>query len=198
MLKMLLFIICEAPQKISTIFRSFLAIVTLFHLKNWPYLQKPQYGNLAKTRFWFLLVNNSLCSIPLSWTRSYIKETPGDRCEYSTVQHLRPAVLYQRQVRLQLDLLVILPNLSIKVEVELQFRIPVFLLGVQSSCSGPSIQSPKYRVEWTGCTGLGKRFPERSIWNNTIKNKCNVMPAPAVVSLFKYTIRSIVCEASGH
>ena len=77
---MLLFIICEAPKKISTIFRPFLAIFTLFHLKNWPYLQKPQLGNLGETRFWLLLVNNSLCSIPLSWTRSYIKETPGDRC----------------------------------------------------------------------------------------------------------------------
>ena len=83
MLKMLLFIICEAPQKISTIFKPFLAIFTLFHLKNWPYLQKPEFGNLAKTRFWFLLVNNSLCSIPLSYARSYIKETPGDRCVVS-------------------------------------------------------------------------------------------------------------------
>ena len=81
MLKMLSFIICEAPEKISTIFKPFLAIFTLFHLKNWPYLQKPEFGNLAKTRFWFLLVNNSLCSIPLSCARSYIKETPGDRCE---------------------------------------------------------------------------------------------------------------------
>ena len=80
MLKMLKFIICEAPQKISIIFCPFLAIFTLFHSKNWPYLQKSEFGNLAKTRFWFLLVNNSLCSIPLSWTRSYIKETPGDRC----------------------------------------------------------------------------------------------------------------------
>ena len=51
MLKMLLFIIFEAPQKISTIFKPFLAIFTLFHLKNWPYLQKPEFGNLAKTRF---------------------------------------------------------------------------------------------------------------------------------------------------
>ena len=51
MLKMLLFIICEAPKKISTIFKPFLAIFTLFHLKNWPYLQKPEFGNLAKTRF---------------------------------------------------------------------------------------------------------------------------------------------------
>merc|ERR1711978_395821 len=51
MLKMLLFIICEAPQKISTIFKPFLTIFTLFHLKNWPYLQKPKFGNLAKTRF---------------------------------------------------------------------------------------------------------------------------------------------------
>ena len=80
MLKMLLLVICEVPKKISTIFKPFLAIFTLFHLKNWPYLQKPEFGNLAKTRFWFLLVNNSLCSIPLSWARSYIKETPGDRC----------------------------------------------------------------------------------------------------------------------
>merc|ERR1712235_16939 len=49
--KMLLFIICEAPEKISTIFRPFLAIFTLFHMKNWPYLQKPQLGNLGETRF---------------------------------------------------------------------------------------------------------------------------------------------------
>ena len=81
MLEMLLFIRWEAPQKILTIFKPFLAIFTLFHLKKWPYLQKPEFGNLAKTRFWFLLVNNSLCSIPLSWARSYIKETLGDRCE---------------------------------------------------------------------------------------------------------------------
>ena len=51
MLKMILFIIFEAPPKISTIFRPFLAIFTLFHLKNWPYLQKPQLGNLGETRF---------------------------------------------------------------------------------------------------------------------------------------------------
>ena len=38
MLKMLLFIICEGPQKISTILKPFLAIFTLFHLKFWPYL----------------------------------------------------------------------------------------------------------------------------------------------------------------
>ena len=81
--EMLSCIICEAPKKFSTIFKPFLVIFTLFHLKNWPYLQKPEFGNLAKTRFWFLLVNNSLCSIPLSCARSYIKETPGDRCVYS-------------------------------------------------------------------------------------------------------------------
>ena len=80
MLKMLLFIICEAPPKNSTFLKPFLAIFTLFHLKNWPYLQKPEFGNLAKTRFWLLLVNKSLCSIPLSCARSEIKETPGDRC----------------------------------------------------------------------------------------------------------------------
>ena len=51
MLKMLLFIICEAPPKNSTFLKPFLAIFTLFHLKNWPYLQKPEFGNLAKTRF---------------------------------------------------------------------------------------------------------------------------------------------------
>ena len=34
MLQMLLFIIYEAPKKISTIFWPFLAIFTLFHLKN--------------------------------------------------------------------------------------------------------------------------------------------------------------------
>merc|ERR1712155_106053 len=80
MLKMLSFIICEAHQKISTILKPFLAIFILFHLKNWPYLQKPEFSNLAKTRFWLLLVNNSLCSIPQSCARSEIKETPGDRC----------------------------------------------------------------------------------------------------------------------
>ena len=90
MLKMLSFIICEAPQKISTIFKPFLAILTLFHLKNWPYLQKPEFGNLAKTRFLFILVNNSLCSIPLSWTRSYNKETPGDRCVSVTPNNSYP------------------------------------------------------------------------------------------------------------
>ena len=51
MLKMLSFIICEAPQKISSIFWPFLAIFTLFHSKNLPYLQKPEFSNLAKTRF---------------------------------------------------------------------------------------------------------------------------------------------------
>ena len=51
MLKMLLFIIYEAPQNIQPILKPFLAIFTLFHLKNWPYLQKPEFGNLAKTRF---------------------------------------------------------------------------------------------------------------------------------------------------
>ena len=60
-LKMLFFIICEAPQKISAIFKPFLAIFTLFHLKNWPYIQKTQLGNLVATRFLLLLVNNSLC-----------------------------------------------------------------------------------------------------------------------------------------
>ena len=34
MLKMLLFIICEAPMKIPTLFWPFLAIFTLFHLTN--------------------------------------------------------------------------------------------------------------------------------------------------------------------
>ena len=68
------------PKKISTIFLPFLAIFTLFHLKNQLYLQKPDFRNLPETRFWFLLVNNSLCSIPPSGAKSYIKETPGDSC----------------------------------------------------------------------------------------------------------------------
>ena len=80
MLKMLLLVICEVPKKISTIFKPFLAIFTLFHLKNWPYLPKPEFGNLAKTRFWLLLVNNSLCSIPRSGARSEIKKNAGDTC----------------------------------------------------------------------------------------------------------------------
>ena len=83
MLKMLLSIIWEAPQKISTIFKPFLAIFTLFHLINWPYLQKPEFVNLTKTRFWLLQVNNSLCSILLSYARSEIKEIPGDKCGHT-------------------------------------------------------------------------------------------------------------------
>ena len=51
MLKMVFFIICEDPQKNSAFFTPFLAIFTLFHLKNRPYLQKPEFSNLAKTRF---------------------------------------------------------------------------------------------------------------------------------------------------
>ena len=89
MLKMLLLVICEVPKKISTIFKPFLAIFTLFHLKNWPYLPKPEFGNLAKTRFWLLLVNNSLCSIPRSGARSEIKKNAGDRCalEHSNIDN---------------------------------------------------------------------------------------------------------------
>ena len=85
MLKMLLLVICEVPKKISTIFKPFLAIFTLFHLKNWPYLPKPEFGNLAKTRFWLLLVNNSLCSIPRSGDRSEILKNAGDRCVENSV-----------------------------------------------------------------------------------------------------------------
>ena len=85
--KMFLFITCEAPKNNSTIFRPFLAIFTLFHLTNWPYLQKPQLGNLGETRFWLLLVNNQLCSIPLSFARSEIKEIAVDRCAYAYILH---------------------------------------------------------------------------------------------------------------
>ena len=55
-----------------------MAFFTLYHLTNWLYLQKPQLSNLGETRCWLILVNNSLCSIPL-YTRLY-KITPGDRC----------------------------------------------------------------------------------------------------------------------
>ena len=81
MLKIFLLVICEVPKKISTIFKPFLAIFTLFHFKNWPYLPKPEFGNLAKTRFWLLLVNNSLWSIPRSGARSEILKNAGDRCD---------------------------------------------------------------------------------------------------------------------
>ena len=74
---MLLFIICEAPIKILFIFRPFWPIFTLFHLKNWPYLQKPKLGNLGETRL--LLVINSLCSIPQSGAWSEILKNAGDR-----------------------------------------------------------------------------------------------------------------------
>ena len=47
--------------------------------------------------------------------------------QYSTVQHLRPAVLNQRQVGLQLYLLVILPNLSTKVEDKTSIPYSCFL-----------------------------------------------------------------------
>ena len=70
----------RSPKKISTIFKPFLATFTLFHFKKWPYLPKPEFGNLAKTRFWLLLVNNSLCSIPGSGARSEILKNAGDRC----------------------------------------------------------------------------------------------------------------------
>ena len=50
-LKMLLLVIFDVPKKISTIFKPFLAIFTLFHLKILPYLQKPDFRNLPETRF---------------------------------------------------------------------------------------------------------------------------------------------------
>ena len=53
-------IIWEAPKNISRIFGPFLAIFTLFHWKNQLYLQKPDLRNLHETRFWLLLVNNTL------------------------------------------------------------------------------------------------------------------------------------------
>ena len=68
------------PKKNSITFRPFLAIFTLFHLKNWPYLQKPEFGNLAETWFWLLLVNNELCSMPPSWTPPDINIMPGESC----------------------------------------------------------------------------------------------------------------------
>ena len=80
MLKISLFIICEAPWKISTIFQPFLAIFTLFHLKNWPYLQKPELCNLPVTRFWLPLVNKSICTIPLSWATPDINIMAGESC----------------------------------------------------------------------------------------------------------------------
>ena len=81
MLKMLLLVICEVPNKISTIFKPFLAIFTLFHLKNWPYLQKPELRNLPETRFWLPLVNKSICTIPPSWATPDINIMAGESCE---------------------------------------------------------------------------------------------------------------------
>ena len=48
MLKILLYIICEAPPKN---FNYILAIFSLFHLTIWLYLQKPEIRNLGETRF---------------------------------------------------------------------------------------------------------------------------------------------------
>ena len=49
------------PPKIFQGFLAlFLAIFTLFHWKNQLYLQKPDFRNLPETRFWLLLVNNTL------------------------------------------------------------------------------------------------------------------------------------------
>ena len=73
MLKMLLVIISEAPQKISAIFWQFLAILTL--------LQKPELRNLPETRFRLLLVNNQLCSIPPSGAPFVIKIIAWETCE---------------------------------------------------------------------------------------------------------------------
>ena len=62
MLKMSLFMKYEATPKISTIFWPFLAIFTLFHLKN------------------LVLVNNELCSMPPSWAPPDINIMPGESC----------------------------------------------------------------------------------------------------------------------
>ena len=64
------------PQKIHP----FLVIFTLFHLKNWPYLQKPELRNLPKTRFWLPLVNKSICTIPPSWATPDINIMAGESC----------------------------------------------------------------------------------------------------------------------
>ena len=92
-MKMLLFFICEAPPIMSTSFWPFLAIFPLFHLTNLLYLQKREIHNLPETRFWLLLVNNSLCSIPPSWALSYIIIIAVDSrgktpCGLSMLMHL--------------------------------------------------------------------------------------------------------------
>ena len=58
MLKMLSFIICEAPPKNSTIFKSFLAIFTLFHLKNWQLCKIFPSYICGTPQVMFGLVNN--------------------------------------------------------------------------------------------------------------------------------------------
>ena len=58
------------PPKISTIYWPFLPYF-IWQI-GFMYLQKPELGNLVRTRFWLLLANKSLCSIPKSGARSEI------------------------------------------------------------------------------------------------------------------------------
>merc|ERR1712079_591266 len=82
MLKMFLFVMCEAPQGFSRIFCPFLAIFALFHWKGWLCLQRPELRNLPEAGFWLLLVNGSLCSVPPSWTPPDIVIVAGESCAY--------------------------------------------------------------------------------------------------------------------
>ena len=74
MLKMLFFTTCEAPSKKFQPFLShFWPFLPYFIWQiGFMYLQIPELGNLVRTRFWLLLANKSLCSIPKSGARSEI------------------------------------------------------------------------------------------------------------------------------
>ena len=83
-----------------------------FSFDNFPLTPKPDLRNLPKNRFWPLLVNNQLCSIPLSWATPDINIMAGESCGWlvlwSENDHLRDyfvifSVKLQCSDRLQTD-----------------------------------------------------------------------------------------------
>ena len=73
------------PKKFQPFLGHFWPFLPYFTLKIGHISKNPNSAIRQKTRFWLLQVNNSLCSIPLSYARSEIKEIPGDRCDMSSL-----------------------------------------------------------------------------------------------------------------
>ena len=106
--------------------------IYLLHLTN--LLQKPDLCNLPGTRFWLLLVNNWLCSIPVSWTTPDIKIMPGESCvktlkipisidfttcklkDFSTGLVSKKAI-YQKLTPVKVNVILILNSLNKKIIV---------------------------------------------------------------------------------